>query len=147
MSDRASTPRRRSYTLVERAFRALSSHARRNLQRSQPTSSAPGAALGLGACTVRTLVVMDAALFVGVTGKVQLDSGLAMKLKDAAAACGTHSVPVGSHVGNGMLRATLMRAARLDPTEAIAVYMWLEQAYSAELSTRAQEPLPLVTHW
>ena len=87
---------------------------------------------------------MNAALFVGVTGKVQLDSGLAMKLKDAAAACGTHSVPVGSHVGNGMLWATLMRAARLDPTEAIAVYMWLEQAYSAELSTRAQEPLPLV---
>ena len=36
--------------------------ARRNIQRSQPTSSARGAALGLGACTVRTLVVEDSGL-------------------------------------------------------------------------------------
>ena len=58
--------------------------------------------------------------------------------------CGTHSVPVGSHVSNGMLWATLMRAARMDPTETIAVYNWLEQAYSAEMSARAQAALPLV---
>ena len=85
---------------------------------------------------------MDAALFVGVANQVQLDSGLAMKLKDAALACGPHSVPVGSHVGNGMLWATLMRAAGMDPPESIAVYMWLEQAYSVEMSNRAQVPLP-----
>ena len=41
----------------------------------------------------------------GVANKVQLDSGLAMKLKDAAAACGPHSVPVGSHVGNAQRHA------------------------------------------
>ena len=88
---------------------------------------------------------MDAALCVG-TSVVQLESGLAIKLKDAADTCGPHSVPVGSHVGNGMLWATLMRAAGMDPPESIAVYMymcmWLEQAYSVEMSNRAQVPLP-----
>ena len=57
----------------------------------------------------------------GVANKVQLDSGLSVKLKDAAQVCGSRSVPVGSHVGNGILWATLMQAARLDPTETIAV--------------------------
>ena len=90
--------------LRARFTRSISSPARRNLQRSQPASSARGAALGLGACTVRTLVVMDVALFEGVAGKVQLDSGLALKLKSAP--CVSHSVPMGSHVGNGMLWAT-----------------------------------------
>ena len=90
---------------------------------------------------------MDAALCVGTTGKVQLDSGLAIKLKDAAVTCGPHSVPVGSSVSNGMLWATLIcvwRVRFMDPTEYIAVYAWLEQAYSAELSARAQAALPLV---
>ena len=140
MSDRASTPRRRS----ERAFSALSSPARRNLfQRFQPTSFGSRRCFGLGACTVRTFVVMDAALCVGLTGVVQLEAGLAMKLKNAAATCGTHSVPVGSHESNGMLWATLMMAAQLDAMESAAVYNWLEQAYSAEMSTRAQDILPL----
>ena len=58
--------------------------------------------------------------------------------------CGTHSVPVGSHEGNGMMWATLMWAAQMDPIESIAVYNWLEQAYSAEMSARAQAALPLV---
>ena len=126
MSDRASTPRRRS----ERAFSALSSPARRNLfQRFQPTSFGSRRCFGLGACTVRTFVVMDAALCVGATGVVQLESGLAMKLKDAAVSCGPHSVPVGTHECNGMMWATLMKAARMDPIESVAVYSWLEQAY------------------
>ena len=43
-----------------------------------------------------------------------------------------------------MLWATLMRAAQMDPIESIAVYNWLEQAYSAEMSARAQAALPLV---
>ena len=139
MSDRASTPRRRS----ERAFSALSSPARRNLQRSQPTSFGSRRCFGLGACTVRTFVVMDAALCVG-TSVVQLESGLAIKLKDAADTCGPHSVPVGSHECNGMLWATLMKAARMTPVECIAVYTWLEQAYSIGMSTRAQAILPMV---
>ena len=86
---------------------------------------------------------MDAALCVG-TSVVQLESGLAIKLKDAADTCGPHSVPVGSHECNGMLWATLMKAARMTPVECIAVYTWLEQAYSIGMSTRAQAILPMV---
>ena len=88
-----------------RVPRSIPPPARRNIQRSQPILSACGVALGLGACTVRILVVMDAALFVGVANQVQLDSGLAMKLKDAAQPCGTHFVTDPVLVSPGTLAA------------------------------------------
>ena len=66
---------------------------------------------------------MDAALCVGLAGVVQLEAGLAMKLKNAAATCGTHSVPVGSHESNGMLWATLMMAAQLDAMELSLIHI------------------------
>ena len=86
--------------------------------------------------------LLDEALFKGVEGKAQLDTGLANRLAAAAHQLGAYSVPVGTHTANGMKWQALWARAGFHPGEVLAVLAWLEEAYSAELSKRAADPLP-----
>ena len=84
---------------------------------------------------------LDAALFVGDASKAQLESGVATKL---IAAHGVISVlPVGTAEANGMLWRALAMQAGLTPTEFMQLVVWLEVAYSKEMSTRCLADLPM----
>ena len=55
---------------------------------------------------------------------------------------GPHVVPVGDGEANGMLWRLLATRARLDSSELLALILWVEMAYSAEMSARTTAHLP-----
>ena len=60
---------------------------------------------------------MDLALKVGDANAPKLDTGIADKLRGAAASMGPHVVPAGDGEANGMLWRLLATRARLDSSE------------------------------
>ena len=80
--------------------------------------------------------VMEAALLVADASAAQLDTGVADKLKGAAAALGSFSVPAGAAPVNGMKWGMLAQQAQLTRAEYLAVAAWLEEAWSEAMSKR-----------
>ena len=85
---------------------------------------------------------MDLALKIADANAPKLDTGIADKLRGAASSMGPHVVPVGDGEANGMLWRLLATRARLDSSELLALILWVEMAYSAEMSARTTAHLP-----
>ena len=88
--------------------------------------------------------VLDAALKVADASVPQLDSGLADQLRLAAAAQPLFIPSVSSDATNGTRWLMLAQLGGLDPGQTLALGLWLEQAYSAEVAARFNAGLPTV---
>ena len=87
---------------------------------------------------------MDRALLVADSSVTQLASGVADKLRDAAAANGDVVVPTSKGALAGAQFRLLAQMANLSEMEGVALVGWLEEAYGEAIAERFLMPLPNV---